>query len=66
MTDGLAYSQRFLVWVVALAASVETVFNAVTSAMQGHTRVAVVWFVATAIVLPLAALAERVKISGGE
>lgn len=66
MRRGLDYSQRFLVWVVAIAATIETGFNAIIAMLKADAIAAAAWCVATAILLPMAAFAESLKIGGGE
>lgn len=66
MKRGLTHSQRFLVWIVASVASVETTFAAIIAFLKHDNVAAVGWAVATAILLPAAAFVERIKISGGQ
>lgn len=65
MARGLDYSQRFLVWIVAIVTSVETGFSAIIGFLKGDIVTAVGWIFATVILLPMAAFVESLKIGRG-
>lgn len=65
MRRGLDYSQRFLVWVVAIVASVETGFSAIIAFFMNDAIGTIGWLVATAILIPMAAFVESIKIGRG-
>lgn len=58
--------QKYLVWVVAIAAAAESLFQAVAGILDGRPDLFLLWMVAYVVILALAGFAERIKAIRGE